>query len=755
MTTNPLNRLLLVTPPASSHRLTDDALAELAQMVMFIGDDKTWWLPSDIAQELFEFFKLKFGAEEIDYALRTSDVSVVEASNGTPPQYRLTSQSIERFKALDEEVQTLETQVLDEWESGISDLILQPERDQFRSRLLNLNTAFLQLFAVNVILKDRQVDTGYEHQLKGLAKDAFQLDPDIQDVFEREVLRFWTQPTTLRSIYLAKLIDRATLIHSISLDEASSQEIMQHWEGIVLYLDTNVAFALLNFAGPESYHQIKSLLVLAEEAGIQIKVSACTVKELKSALKRHERDARRFPISDTQMAQLAAKHMAQDSFLRAYNFKYGASGTSIDEFEAYIRNVESYLEAEGVEVLYDDESSLPTYQEHKDEHLQFLGGVRGADIYREESDSKIEHDFRLWCLVEASRSGYSRSYGKAKAWLLTLHRRLSIYDEKFRQSTTDAPYFLNPARLFQVLRFVLPKASDETCAVQFVALLRSTIFAASYRVKDVVLQRLASNLSQQIESHRMNGARAAALFATLAVDKALGAELTHAKDSVAEVKAIDSALARSVEKLRESQEELVEKNKQERLVLEEQIAALQRDQELDAQGLKAVQSQLVRLKRRKSDLEAAVSQGGLFGAAELEESKEEIRILRDSLSQVQTHQIFERCDYARIFICIAGAMLYYICKVDSPLSLFMETSIPAAKPYVPNIVLCIAGLLLLVKRSQTRSPAWLIPALSLMLVLPILVQCIDKDLINIYTGALEGLGALGLLIYVVKKNPTG
>lgn len=366
-----------------------------------------------------------------------------------------------------------------------------------------------------------------------------------QLAFSTGVIEFWSSGTTLRDIYLARLLDRALLVESLTVDSEQSELFKKAWGETVVYLDTNVAFGLLNFDGPSIFYPLQTLFDLGKQAGIQFRIAAITVKELKSTLQLQQEAVRRYPITSQQLAECAASHMVEESFLKAYNQEFASKGSTPEEFRSFIGNIELFLRRLGVEIDKLEIEKLPVYTSLREAHLAFLNGAKGLQIYQEPSPEKSNHDFQLWCATQFRRGGVTTSYAAAKAFVLTRHRRLETYEDFARQQPGEVPTQITPDRLFQALRMVMPRSDDANIARQFATLIRTNFFAVKASSGNIVIQRVASLLSKHVQHFQVADQEAANLFAVLAVDQALATEIEVARDEDEANVALNSALARA------------------------------------------------------------------------------------------------------------------------------------------------------------------------------------------------------------------
>lgn len=123
----------------------------------------------------------------------------------------------------------------------------------------------------------------------------------------------------------------------------------------------------MKLQGQERYEAVKETIDLCKDAGVSIRVSAVTQKELSNRLKFDSKVLREYP-NTTNLERLGYKYRTSENFVSTYWKTHVDTGVSVQDYIDYYTNYDVLLKSENI-----------LLEEHQIEEEQLL--LRAKEIF--------------------------------------------------------------------------------------------------------------------------------------------------------------------------------------------------------------------------------------------------------------------------------------------------------------------------------------------------------------------------------------
>lgn len=207
-------------------------------------------------------------------------------------------------------------------------------------------------FNVDEIAKTVSLSFAKEHQ-----EEITKCLPTVFSCLEEPIIMEYVQHSINKAVgYVSEVISQDT-----------ADQLSESLKGLVLYLDTNTIYRLLKLQGQERYEAVKETIDLCKDAGVSIRVSAVTQKELSNRLKFDSKVLREYP-NTTNLERLGYKYRTSENFVSTYWKTHVDTGVSVQDYIDYYTNYDVLLKSENI-----------LLEEHQIEEEQLL--LRAKEIF--------------------------------------------------------------------------------------------------------------------------------------------------------------------------------------------------------------------------------------------------------------------------------------------------------------------------------------------------------------------------------------
>lgn len=549
-----IRRLLHVETGDASRGLSEAVAVGFVENALLFLDREKQFTVLEIAESVRTLFDLRFETGELRQALRNvtrRHPQRIAQTRGFPPRFGLTQ---DRRSALEVQVQQFE-----ESERGI----FAGWAESLRTKWPDLSDQHVEQLLTDQQAFNKQVLLRYGAQCEQLLAPAEgckdlpprrssvveslaslpQREPQVADIREEELLRFWSEGEPERVRYLSRLLDNVCLIHTAHIDPKASALVRGVFADTVFYLDTNVLYRALNLQGPHRFFQMRTVLDILSRVGARRRVSQATLQELRTSLRGRPDVIQKYPIASRRLADLAAQATSETDFVSLYLAEYARSGIGVDDFAALVRNVESLLISLGIEIDQDNHQELMESPSLDKEKGLVILAAEGEVPH----DAVVTHDALHRLLVLKVRNG-TRSFAQARAWFLTCDGKLGLYDRMARgRGGSGVPFCIYPDQCVQMTRWMLPRTDDYDRA--FVQLVCSPHVVTLAHLPSEAAHLVCARIDRYARERGISEQTAEAMAVLTLVDKRLESGFRKSETDDERMREIDDAMARALQEL--------------------------------------------------------------------------------------------------------------------------------------------------------------------------------------------------------------
>jgi predicted nucleic acid-binding protein len=438
--------------------------------------------PLEVRDSVKKLFGLDFEQREIEIRLkRLLEAKKVACTKG---KYWLDYHVCLNLRQAVKNCEDYEKKVIDDWLKSVENKYPLLSQEDLQRLKNDLKIFVAKIFVMHgakcatLIYSKQEKTEEFVDNWKADLSDILPEYPALNTIRSTELPGFFIDAKGEQMKYIAELLDSSFLLHVIQIDKDCTALIKKFLKGCLLYLDTNVLFALLDIDTPREAVAVKRLIGISRQLGYTLVISTRTAEEFRYTLKNAEKHLQKNPNIPKNLARILANH-TKGGFIPAYWRKHDETSISLEDFIGTYRHFEELLAKYEIEIRDD---FCEEVQEDPELGTQIDLLYASADPVILDKDV-AEHDAFHRLLIRKLRGGKAHTFSDASAWFLTLDKKLNHYDSFARFSEkdkdlSDVPFCILCDDWLQLVRPLLPRTDDYDKT--FIELLSSP-FLRSYR----------------------------------------------------------------------------------------------------------------------------------------------------------------------------------------------------------------------------------------------------------------------------------
>jgi hypothetical protein len=284
--------------------------------------------------------------------------------------------------------------------------------------------------------------------------------PAVTLAREEALNEFLENMTVMQRRYFYDLVTSAYLLSVITLPPEMLDGMRQLIGGQRVYLDTNVAYSILNLHSPRRYTQAKRTLTLSRQLGYQPCVTSWTLEELQRSVRiAREKLARRqaSPRAAAELRSAWNENHGDEVFIRAFRKLERDGKADFEEFFALHEHVESLLADNDIPVIDAGCQAVDEEASRLDEEIAWLERVRQGP---EKPRALQEHDVKHRLLIESLSGPAERRFSNAGCLFVTADQAVARYGRATRRDRRELPFAITIDEWGQVVRALCPRTVD-------------------------------------------------------------------------------------------------------------------------------------------------------------------------------------------------------------------------------------------------------------------------------------------------------
>jgi hypothetical protein len=283
---------------------------------------------------------------------------------------------------------------------------------------------------------------------------------DVRRAREEALNEFLENMTPMQRRYFYDLVSTAYLLSVVTLPPAILDGVRHLISGQQIYLDTNMAYSILNLHSPRRYTQAERALALSRQLGYQPAVTPWTLKELQRSVQTARDKLARRQASPRAAASLRSTWNESDGdevFIRAFRKLERDGKTNFKEFFALHEHVESLLLDQDIPVIEVGCQAVDEERDRLDEEIAWLERVRQGP---EKPRALQEHDVKHRLLIESLGGRGERRLSNAGCLFLTDDQALVRYGKATRRNRRELPFAITIDEWGRIVRALCPRTDD-------------------------------------------------------------------------------------------------------------------------------------------------------------------------------------------------------------------------------------------------------------------------------------------------------
>jgi len=292
-----------------------------------------------------------------------------------------------------------------------------------------------------------------------------------QGWLESALLKMFSLPmSTERQDYLIENIHRAISYRSVVVEPSTLSAIIAKVKDLIVYLDTNVLYRILNLQGEVRYQSTLGVLKELQSCGVVFKVCPVTYNEL---VYRLDADAQYIRTHDHKayLSEVAYRFRTAENYVSTFWKKHWETGISAEDFNACYQSSKAIIEGLGIEI---EEASEQELEQYGDVGKIILEKIFSHDE-RDKPYNAAWNDARVIAYVLHRQDVTATNAVETKCLFMTTDRGLFALQRHDHDFNRKPPVVVLPSQLLQIISFIKP--SGEYFKT-FIELFSS---AASYR----------------------------------------------------------------------------------------------------------------------------------------------------------------------------------------------------------------------------------------------------------------------------------
>lgn len=417
--------------------------------------------PIDFANSIEGLFGLSIRQHEIDFCLQQLiESEIIQVSNSR--NFIIRKEEKDFIKKRIDESYDLEIQVRDSWKGEIADFLETIDFGTLWGCLKQyLARAFQRHGIQTIALIDPAVEINhtYSSSLSGLLEEVVSnvISSENGSLVKKLISDFMatTGNHPDRATFISQLADGAFTYFSLTIDPEISKEFRKHLNPLILYLDTNFIYGILDLT-------INPLVAVSNEL-----ITAINKFSLPFELRSHKRTIEELSASiDYQETRLGGLNWSRNISRAAsssrnisgveqrFHQKFLETGIDVHSFFAPFHHADEIIKSKNIIICSSSSERLQERSTLISEYTAYLESKGKYKPYQ-----LIEHDMTLLDEVRQLRNE-SKSSLDAGALLITCDFSLYRFDWEYCKKSSSKPCTVLPNVFWQVLRPFVPTDND-------------------------------------------------------------------------------------------------------------------------------------------------------------------------------------------------------------------------------------------------------------------------------------------------------
>lgn len=439
-----------------------ETLRELILQVLVLFPEGNFSSCANLVKVLESKFGLQIPEHEIYYAIDRLMTDKMIKKNDTGEYILDNSLSRNLEKEIKESIE-LETRIRNDWAEELNRKYSSLEFNTFWTCLRNyLSEAFLRhgIQAVSLLDPSIELDNFYSHSLTEILDTAVidvssEQQKDVKQAVSSFVATAGQYPD--RTKYISQLADGAFSYFSLATSPKVAQRFREHLSPLVLYLDTNLLFGILELSvNPQEIVASELIRVIQKyNFPFSLKQHPKTQDELDSTIAWYESSFSQRYWSRS-ISGVAISWNCLNGVELEYHKAFYKTGIDVHSFFLPYHHTDILLKKKQIEIDETVDISSPISEDEATliaEYEDFLLARGKSKGYK-----AIEHDMTVLSHVRKLRS-HKRSTLDAGTQLITCDYSLCSFDWETSKRNGTRPCTVLPNHFWQILRPFIP--SDE------------------------------------------------------------------------------------------------------------------------------------------------------------------------------------------------------------------------------------------------------------------------------------------------------
>ena len=427
----------------------DSPLSVLVELVLANKDAPLVSL-RDVAEAIKSTFSIQATDEELSQVVAyLEDQGGIIRGGSDKTQLAITdTRRSDHLKKADE-VRDLEKRVFENWKEQVRKrypMISEARLGELEKDLRDLLTRLFTLHGIECAsllhVGSPEADKLHQSMESSLFQRLPQRDGLIGRIRDLEVTRFFKEASGIRLRFLGHLLRSSFVLHTIQIDPNSFHFLKGQLEGVTLYLDTNMLFALLGLNGETKKRVTQHLIDVSKSLGMTAKITQRSVSEFLYVIRDTQTTFGNLPPLDRQMALIPAE-LGEEGILKAYFERYARDGISFDLFVSEYRVAVSRLAEYGLEVGDEIEEGIPAHKDFQtiSSRIYEASHAQYEQTYQRPLPSRVcDHDAFHVLLVREKRGRVPTNFNDSTAWFITWDGKLPRFTRIERDLLGDVPF---------------------------------------------------------------------------------------------------------------------------------------------------------------------------------------------------------------------------------------------------------------------------------------------------------------------------
>jgi len=437
----------------------EDTLKELILYCMVFLPEDTFKTAKEFSRKIHGLFGLRIADHEIHFAI--DQLLSVGALIKSDSKYVIPEATSRSIRDNIDAAHVLENKVRDGWQAEIISSSPDLEFPKVWKALRGyLSNAFQRHGIQTVSLLDPSIDIPQEYTeslssiLDGVIASEF---PQEQRPKARQAISDFMATTgnyATRAKYIAQLADGAFNYFALAIAPASAAEFRKGLNPIMLFLDTNFLFGVLDLDVSPQVAISNELLSATQKYNLpfQFRSHDRTVRELLASINKYADE-----LGAQQWSRSISRAATTSRYLSGvelrYHQRFAQDGIDVESFFKPYRHADVILREKNIVVYNPQEERLKERADLIQQYSEFLRKRKKEKPYK-----IIDHDMTVLDIVRQLRSK-STSTLEAGALFITCDYTLYKFDWETSKNTGSPACTVLPNTFWQVIRPFIP--SDE------------------------------------------------------------------------------------------------------------------------------------------------------------------------------------------------------------------------------------------------------------------------------------------------------